>query len=172
MLRVRSPTGEDFYFYDRTWGKATYTNKVVLDIGADVGSTADYFLQKGASKVIAVEADENYFRGLLENCRRPEFSSVEPLLLKVCSPEDIEMLIDTYTPDIVKSDCEGCESVFEGVQNEILRKVPEYIIECHGDNIERLRKKFREAGFEEVGFNPWAGYSATVIFWRRIDGRP
>lgn len=41
--------------YDVQWGQTNYKDTIVLDFGADVGSTASFFLQKGAKKVVAIE---------------------------------------------------------------------------------------------------------------------
>ena len=45
--RVRPIYDED---YDFQWGKIDYKGKTVLDLGADIGSTADFFLGKGLRK--------------------------------------------------------------------------------------------------------------------------
>ena len=49
---------------DTHWGWLDVEGKVVLDVGADYGSTADFFLQRGAARVIAVEGDPRSFRRL------------------------------------------------------------------------------------------------------------
>jgi predicted methyltransferase len=57
--------GED---YSKHW-KADFKGKVVLDLGADYGSTAFYFLQKGAREVIAVEGDRILALNLAKNAK-------------------------------------------------------------------------------------------------------
>ena len=51
---------------------------------------------------------------------------------------------------------------------EVIRLVKEYIIECHGDCIEKLKEKFKECGYKIVDENPWAGRAATIIYWKRL----
>jgi len=46
------------------WGWLHVAGKTVLDVGADYGSTADFFLEQGALRVVAVEADPKLFRRL------------------------------------------------------------------------------------------------------------
>jgi hypothetical protein len=48
--------------------------------------------------------------------------------------------------DIAKFNCEGCEYSLLSVPNEILRRIPFYIIQYHSDP-QFLFKKFKEAGF-------------------------
>jgi len=110
-----------------------YKNKFVLDIGADYGSTADFFLKKGAYRVIAVEKDPEYYKGLsLFSEGRP----ITPLHIEIKTIKDILDLIVKYKPDIVKIDCEGCERNFlrhfYTEKNKKKLMIPEFfIIEIH-----------------------------------------
>jgi hypothetical protein len=118
--------GED---YERHWGCFSFRGKVVLDIGADYGSTASFFMKKGARKVIAVESDPSLFAKLVSNFRGS--NRVIPVKLEIASPQHFEQLISRYKPEIVKMDCEGCENYLATVNPVILRRVNEYIIETH-----------------------------------------
>ncbi|MEM2260847.1 MAG: hypothetical protein QXK24_00200 [Ignisphaera sp.] len=173
MLRIPSPFGEDFNFYERTWGIANYENKTVLDIGADVGSTADYFLQKGAKKVIAVEGSEYYWSKLCDNCLNYKFSffHVEPVLLNIKSPEDYKYLIQKYLPDIVKIDCEGCEVHLLDLDKDTVKLVREYIIEVHSTElVEKFKAFFRGCNYSIIQeiFHP-GNSSVKIILWARND---
>jgi hypothetical protein len=56
-----------------------------------------------------------------------------------------------FKPDLVKSDCEGCEIYLVEVQDSILQEVPEYLIETHSDEIQKaIESKFRNNGYEMV----------------------
>ncbi len=48
----------NFYEYCRFYSTLNYKNKVVVDYGADIGSSAIYFLSKGAKQVIGIEKDK------------------------------------------------------------------------------------------------------------------
>ena len=136
-------TNENF---DEHWGYLNYVEKTILDIGADIGSTAQYFLNCGATHVYAVEGDDDYFEQLELNA--DILGSITPFLLYVETPEDYCSLITRLRPDVVKIDIEGAEEHLLGVFNMILQTVPEYIIETHDDAVyENLVAKFQEAGF-------------------------
>ncbi|MEM4186016.1 MAG: FkbM family methyltransferase [Candidatus Caldarchaeum sp.] len=108
---------------------------VVLDVGAYIGDTPIYWVYRGASKVIAVEPVPQHYRLLVENCKG---LPVIPILASVGSqvPElpdmigsqsygvrkakgfekylDVQLLnftqlVETWKPDVVKFNCEGCE---------------------------------------------------------------
>ncbi|MBU5682110.1 MAG: FkbM family methyltransferase [Candidatus Aenigmarchaeota archaeon] len=55
--------------------------------------------------------------------------------------------------DIAKIDCEGCEKFLVSVDDDLIKQIPEWIIECHSLEISRLIfKKFIKNGFDLKGF--------------------
>lgn len=154
--------GEDF---ERFWGHVNYKDKVVLDIGADYGSTASFFLKKGASRVIAVEGNKEYFDRLKANAK--DVPSVVPVERWVKTPKQFEELILEYEPDILKADCEGCEVHLADVQNSIFSKVPSYVLEVHSETIwGRLNDKFKGLKYEIVHKDKWCP-AAMIIHAKR-----
>ena len=121
------PTGKDIP-YSIHW-TLDVKGKIVLDIGADVGSTADYFLRNGAKEVIAVEGNRELYAQLEENSKI--VSGIKPVYKLLCCYGGFEELIEKYKPDIVKIDCEGMELHLINVNNDILRTVKEYMVEVH-----------------------------------------
>ena len=162
-VRIPPIYGEDYEFQ---WGKVDYTGKVVLDIGCDFGSTADFFLRKGAFLVVCVDNNKEYIDKLYE-LRNKFFLPIIGLCLDMSDSSLWSKLINLYRPTVVKSDCEGCERALGKVPEEEIRKVPEYIIECHGDCIDILKEKFSKCNYILVDENPWAGRSATIIYWTK-----
>ena len=155
------PPPED---YNRFWGKPNYTGKVVLDIGADYGSTACFFLQRGAFRVIAVESNKHLFSRLLENA--PKLGNIIPVELHVSSIQDYINLIQSYKPDIVKVDCEGCEIYLLDVPDSILRNVREYIIEIHSDHHHvQFLTMFQRYNFDIIHEDNWTK-SVWIIYAR------
>jgi ribosomal protein L11 methylase PrmA len=76
--------------------------KVVLDVGAGCGETAKFFLDHGASSVVAVENDQSALRYLKRNAER----------------NPIEVIDESFAPsmlsiehDYMKMDIEGWESL-------------------------------------------------------------
>lgn len=182
MKEVKGWTGED---YEKEYGLLDFKDKTVLDIGADYGSTACYFLGKGAKRVIAVEGNPQFFQELLANTKDDE--RVQPISLYVKTGSHLENLLQTHKPDITKIDCEGCEFYLMQVKNETLRMCPKYIIETHDayegckssfhpETRKRLTQKFAEAGFRFLGCKrPDNAYIVNkykdklrVCFWSRI----
>ena len=115
--------------YESHWGCFSFAGKTVLDIGADYGSTAAFFLQKGAKSVIAVEPDPALFAKLVSNFSGR--TDVVPVNLEISEPRHFEELILRFKPDILKADCEGCEIQLTKVRPALLKKVREYLVETH-----------------------------------------
>lgn len=144
------------------WGFLNCRNKTVLDIGADYGSTAVFFLHKGAKKVIAVESNTEFFKKL-QPLAAP-IPNLIPFFKRVSCVNDFKNLLAQCNGGIVmKIDCEGCEAVLLNLDDNLFRKVSEYGIELHTfkvaqfegnpyhGNIETLDTHFRDK-FQRCGF--------------------
>jgi len=133
--------------YEECWGYVDYKGKTVLDLGADYGSTAYYFLKKGAKKVIAVEGDEILGSKLKHNFG--EDSRVSCVTRWISSSKDIELLIRTYPCDIAKVDIEGAEIHIAKVSHEVLLSIKEWLIETHTKEIyDKLTRLFLKLKFK------------------------
>ena len=120
-----------------------YTGKTILDIGADVGTTTEYFLEHGAKFVYAVEGNENNHNTLHVNIRT-HFSDRAICLPRIWieKTEDFIQLISLWDKcDIVKVDIEGAEVHLLHVPDYIFNIVPEYVIEFHSETIGKLLKQ-------------------------------
>jgi len=148
--------------YERFYGKIDYKDKVVLDIGADYGSTADFFFCKGASKVIGVEGNKSIFDQLKKNAEYiPELF---PIFLYVDNSKQISDLLEEYRPDIVKIDCEGCEIVFLDLSNEIFSIPESYVVETHTRKIENdFKNKLLENNYKIIYYDNWTGDVSVII---------
>ena len=137
FLRRVPPRGEDF---NRHWKYLSFVDKTVLDLGADYGSTVEYFLRNGARKIIAVEGTEKYasklYRFFGKNKR------VVCIRKWIAYGKDISQLIEKYLPDIVKIDIEGEEKCLLDVDIEALVKVKEWLVETHTEQLYRVIKDF------------------------------
>ena len=114
--------------YDLHWGYVDWKDKIVLDCGADYGSTAKFFLDRGAKKVIAVEYDEQYWDALIA---LSEEANIIPVKRFLSTARDFEDLISEYVVDAIKVDVEGGEVGLINLDCEYLRRVAEYAIEYH-----------------------------------------
>lgn len=139
--------------YDFQWGDVKCKGLSVLDVGADIGSTAQFFLKKGAKQIIAVEGSGKCFNKLKSNAK--SLIRVIPILLLVNDPKQIESLILKYKPDIVKMDIEGGEEYLFQTEDVVFAEVPEYIIEVHSNNLfDMLKKKSEVNNYEIVRVSP------------------
>lgn len=141
---LRGPYNEN---YEELYGFLDYKDKVVLDVGADYGSTPLFFLSKGAKKVIAVEMNEEYAKTLIQISKTEK--RIIPVIFKINSGYNISNLIKKYSPDIVKMDCDGCEVFIIQMIDEDIRMVKEWIMEIHAINpCLAIKDLFLRNGFE------------------------
>lgn len=127
-----------------------FKDKTVLDIGADFGSTANYFLGHGAKKIFAVEGSSLYFRNLFNWVKNNKLAdTVIPLYVFLKSTKEFSFLIKHFLPDIVKVDIDGGEFLLLDVSKETFRLPQRYLMEIHSrDLLKRFLEKFRVCGFK------------------------
>lgn len=117
-------------------------DKVVLDIGADCGATARYFLLNGAKRVICIENNEECIKYL-------EINSYKGNIFVIPHNFSIDMLLNIEY-DYCKIDIEGYEALmiyavdFGIIKPNMLKPM---IIECHSIY---CINKFKEIGFKEI----------------------
>ncbi|MGQ9506350.1 MAG: hypothetical protein ACUVTB_00650 [Candidatus Bathycorpusculaceae bacterium] len=124
--------------YDKHWNFTSFKDKVVLDLGADYGSTAYYFLRKGAKSVVAVEGNTDLASKLKQNFKKK--NKVVAIEKFIDNPKTIEDLISQYHPELVKVDIEGAEKYLLEISN--IEQVQEWLIEAHSEQINAALSKF------------------------------
>mgnify|MGYP000179699448 CR=1 FL=1 len=78
-------------------------------------------------------------------------------------------VIGTSNVDIAKFDCETCEYFLIAVPCNILRRIPEYIIEYHGTPTPIIHK-FKECGFKVKRINKHSGiFGIGLLHFRRLN---
>lgn len=149
------------------WVNIDYKDKIVLDIGADYGSTAEFFLKKGAKQVIAVESDPK----LGEQLKKfSENKNITPFISEINRSEKLVYLLQEFKPDIVKSDCEKCEKLFLGVPIEVLRIPKTYIVECHPDYVELADKRYLDmCSLLKMYFTQAEYQKKSHVYWSRTE---
>jgi hypothetical protein len=110
---------------EREYGSLDYKCAVVLDIGAEYGCTAEFFLSRGASRVIACEANPDWRLKLREWAEGKPVEVRGPL-----NALNADELLG-MRPDIVKVDCEGCEKHLLDVPDELFGQPKAWVIETH-----------------------------------------
>lgn len=161
MININPIYGED---YETQWGIIDYDNKVVLDIGGSNGDTADFFLSKGARLVISVDNDLNHHLACKENAKKFKLPILAIFTDAGCS-KAFDTFLKWFEPDVVKSDCEGCEKVLFTANENYLKIPKEYIIEVHSEYLEQnIRERLARAGFELRFINAWAD-PIKILYW-------
>jgi hypothetical protein len=165
--------------YDQHWGFTDFKDKVVLDCGADSGSTASYFLSRGAKHVIAVSGRAEY-DGLVAHVKKFGWEDkVTPVNCWISSVADFIALITEFKPDILKCDLDPETReiklpewyLFE-CPDEILSKVPEYMIEWHDNesqecvNPNHMLFVWPER-FEKLGYSVETKFHSGIVIWAR-----
>jgi 16S rRNA G966 N2-methylase RsmD len=131
--------------YNRHWGFADFKGKAILDLGADYGSTAWFFIKRGAKSVTAVEGDPGRAKTLAANSVKYGFTCIKEM---ITSPKNIEELLERQQFDIAKVDIEGAEIHLLQCKGELLKKVPLWMIESHSDELTRsVTSRFKELVF-------------------------
>jgi predicted RNA methylase len=167
----RAPVPIYYEGYNAHWNYFSFKDKIVLDLGADYGSTAYFFCKKGASRVIAVEGNRDYFVRLQEYALK--YLYIVPIELMVDSEEDITQLISKYSPDIVKVDIEGAERLLLICPLGCLTMVDQWLIETHEHSIsDKLIEKFSASGFLVKRIQRTKVHDVLVIEKDRREIRP
>ena len=120
--------------FDLAYGKLDVKDKTITIVGNDCGSSALYFLLKGAKKIIGFEKSDELNKRFKEKVCK-EFN--------ICDKVEIntEWLGNNYpNSDILVMDCEGCEKNLDFSQ---LQKYEQYCIAIHDwtENRFKLMKK-------------------------------
>lgn len=146
--------------YENEYGKLDYRNKKVLDLGADYGSSAEFFLEKGAREVVAVEGDKIRHEELVKNSQW--LNNMIPVFLFLNSPNQFSELIEKYKPDIVKSDLDGGEIHLFQIPDSIFSSVKEYTLEVHSMEILKMcLEKLWKNGYQIIEFKKLDDYKAS-----------
>ncbi len=158
---IGAPTPYTDENYNRHWAFTDFKGKAILDLGADYGSTAWFFIHKGAESVVALEGDHGRAKKLAMNATKFGFTSFEKMVS--CSA-DIEELLQKYRFDVAKVDIEGAEAHLIECNEELLKAVPFWMIETHSSALtSSVTNRFEELGFEVKEINDNTGLVVLVI---------
>jgi len=155
--------------YEGHLGIVDWMNKSVLDIGADTGTSAEFFLEKGAKVVVAVEGYDSEYKQLEKNEKLfPPGKLILNELFLIRCPDDLTYLITKWDwVDIVKIDIEGAEIHLVYVPDDIFSIPREYVIDFHSRTNERLlRNKLLLNGYSFYNEN-----KCNVIYARNNNSK-
>lgn len=125
------------------WSFLSPEGKIVLDLGCGKFyssiSTAQWFLDEGAAKVIGVDLSK-------ESIDNQRFI---PYAKAVKSKEDLEYFLN-YMPEIIKCDIEGAEKYFKEIDN-LPTSVKQFAVEYHDAETKKIcEDQFSKWGFTNV----------------------
>ncbi len=143
--------------YEKLYRVFGYAGRV-LDVGGYLGETALLMKKWGATEVVVYEPDHVLAQHARETMLLNGVKGVVHELFVNCPCEGksvswAEVLKEKF--EVAKVDCEGCENGLLKLPDDYIRRVPKWIIECHGQQtLRKLGEKFLRAGFT-VTFKPY-----------------
>lgn len=125
------------------WSFLNSKNKIVLDLGCGKFyssiSTAQWFLDEGANKVIGVDLSKEAI----------EDEKFIPYAKAINSAEDLQYFLQ-YMPEVIKCDIEGAEKYFKDI-SELPYSVKEIAIEYHDADTKNIcEEQFKIWGFTNI----------------------
>lgn len=170
-------------FANREYEWLPVKDKIVIDIGANIGDSSIYFASRGARKIYAFEPQPSLYELARRNVELSNLSDVIHVTCARCSSKganrnfadtlSLEEVIKrcAESPDCLKIDCEGCEyDIIMNSSDTVLSTVDYIIIEYHY-GYKNLRKKLEQCGFRVKVSGPIygkiygpqsVGYSSTL----------
>ena len=145
----------DFYDYIWSYGSINWKTKVVLDIGADIGSSALFFLMNGADYVYLLEKEQEYkttYKSIKQ--KYPILKNSIMLNNLADMPNDI---------DVLKMDCEGCESNL--LTEELLNKANEFVIGLHKPQLDDYQFEQKKKLLERHGAKYFGDVNNEEFVW-------
>ncbi|MGC1134908.1 MAG: FkbM family methyltransferase [Nitrososphaeraceae archaeon] len=158
-------------------------DKIVIDIGANIGDSSIYFASRGARKVYAFEPQPSLYELAQRNIELSDLLDIIHVTCARCSSETsdrtfpasfpLEEVIKrcTESPDCLKIDCEGCEyDIIMNSSDTVLSSIDYMIMEYHY-GYKNLRQKLEQCGFSVKvsgpvygkNYGPQSiGYSSTI----------
>lgn len=162
------------------WEFIECNDAVVLDLGCgrwehvehrdpSWPTTPEYLIQKGASKVYALDSDSREYEWFNNTFSNNE--KIVPILGSITSAKDAATVLKEYTPTVVKMDIEGFENSFLDLSNEEFSSVNFYAIEAHNDDLfNRFVEKFNQCGYKIVGIIELThAHKMKVIFAKKYE---
>jgi len=167
-VKIKSENPEDH------WGFLNVKNKTVVDFGCgrtwnQNPTTPEFFLQKEAKKVIAIEMWPNEIEWFKENVKNENLILITD---QIDSGEKIKKYIVEYKPEVIKCDIEGAEKYLYELSNEIFNPVQEMAIEYHDEEIKsKIISECIKWGFNYISLFSINGFDFDkqgVIFIKKI----
>jgi len=160
------------------WRFLNCENKIVMDMGCSFWdsswndgwlSSAQYFVSKGASKLIGFDC------AMQDIIRYNEMYNGDAKweIFHLCVDNELQLreLIEKYQPQVIKCDIEGAEIYFDNIEKEVMECVDEIAIEYHNEPTRIMcENKINEWGFNNSQFYQLGEYDINYVgvwhLWR------
>ena len=120
--------------YEEAYGGFDYEGMRVLDIGAAF-HTPDFFFDKGAERVLAVDCDEDRMETIIdygiELNKSFRNKTMSWSIMKLTESYQLKNFYIGFRPHVVKIDCEGCEALLLRLSKDIFGIPKIYLMETH-----------------------------------------
>lgn len=162
---------------DEHWQFIECNDSVVLDLGCgrweaverrdpNWPTTPEYFIQRGARHVYAVDSDRNEIDWFVKNMTAQ--TNMTFIKKTISSAEEVSELYSTYQPSVVKCDIEHAELNLLNLSDDDFCKISMYAIETHSADLHRsFIEKFNTLGYEITAVLTLTHAPVKVIFAKR-----
>lgn len=142
------------------WEFIDCKDKIVLDLGCgrwekieyrdpNWPTTPEYFIQKGATTVYALDSDSEEIDWYTKNVSN--IINVIPVFGYIRNTQDIRFILNKYKPNTVKCDIEGFEEALLHLTDEEFSSVEFYALETHSENLyNQFMRKFEALNYKIV----------------------
>lgn len=168
-------------FHDNIYDWLPVLGRIVVDIGSNVGDTPIYFLSKGASKVICIEANSDRYSVSLINIALNGMHDKAVMINKCCGksgdmPEapafiTLDEIVEKYAVPYgssLKLDCEGCEyDALLDASSEAIMHFSDIILEYHAGHariVDRLSSIGYEVSYAPASMKPFGNPNGGYIY--------
>jgi hypothetical protein len=130
--------------FDLAYGRLDVKDKAITIVGNDCGSSALYFILRGAKRIVGFEKEQKLSQLFKEKvCKEFNICDKVEIHGEWTGKESVEQSSPQYPDtDILVMDCEGCESKFDVSQ---LQKYKQFCIAIHDwteNRFELMRKLY------------------------------
>ena len=145
----------DFYDYIWSYGSIDWKGKYVLDIGADIGSSALFFLMEGAKYIYLLEKERDY-QTLYYNIKQQYPPLRNSILLNRLTdmPDRV---------DVLKLDCEGCEMKL--LSEALLKRCLEFVVGLHKPQLNDHQFEQKKQLLEKYGGRYFGNVNNGEFVW-------
>ena len=148
----------DFYDYLWSYGSINWKQKIVLDVGADIGSSALFFLMNGADYVYLLEKDQEY---------KTTYESIKQKYPLLENSIILNSLADMpHNVDVLKMDCEGCELSL--LTEELLNKSMEFVVGLHKPQLDDYQFEQKKRLLEKHGGKYFGNVNNEEFLWQKV----